>query len=586
MNIKNIRIKISAVLIGLSSIAASAVDKRPNIVFILADDLGYSDMVFNQHPDAGVDDIITPNIDQLASDGTIFTSAYAVHPFCGPSRAGLMTGRYPHVIGSQFNMACYTEDGIDVNETFVSKTLHDAGYFTGIMGKWHLGETPEYHPNSRGFDEFYGFLGGGHRYFSDDFEKVATFEKSLPKKDTYDYNDPLKYNRDYAEELAGNQYLTDVLTNEGVKFLNKAKVKEQPFFLWMSYNAPHTWLEAKDSDIKELKAAPYNLKFRDKKRVTYSAMIYALDKQVKVLVDELKALGQYENTLIVFMSDNGGKGPSPVVAHAPNYPLKGKKGDVHEGGYRVPMFMHWPKGMVNAPTKYDYVVSGLDLYPTFAKLANAKLPKGKILDGKDIMKSVLKNTDVREDESLFALRVNSPSNRVAARKGQWKAKTEGDGKWELYDLSNDLKEEHPISNNQAKLDELIADAKAWTTTHVTPRWFDDEKRYGFEKKWDETSMPNWKRTFPVASSLWQDETLQLHVFAQDGMLNVEIASVLSDKVDVAIFNTQGQVVEVFTGLDVDSPNTFSMVSSENLIQGNYILKVKSGEQLFSTSFVM
>lgn len=498
---KTINILITALTLFSCSLAAA--DKRPNIVFVLCDDLGYSDIGFNQSEESNIKDIVSPNIDKLAHDGTIFTSAYSVHPFCGPSRAGIMTGRYPHEIGSQFNLAFFTEYGIDKEETYFSEVLQDAGYYTGIMGKWHLGEVEGYRPTERGFDEFYGFLGGGHLYWSNRLKTVeqsehimATYPHDITKNGSYDsYKLAMVRDTTFVPLSDEKDYMTDMLTDEGIAFVDRAQQEDKPFFLFMSYNAPHTPLVAKDEDIAALEAAPFNLKFRTKKRATYSAMIYALDKQVEVLVDALKERGVYDNTMIVFMSDNGGKGPDDIQGRQ-NSPLRGRKGDVYEGGNRVPMFIHWPASYKKPPKEYHNVVSGLDLYPTFVKLAKAKLPKDEILRGKDIVPYVLNNTDARGDEPFFALRVNSPNNWVSARKGPWKALSVKSGEWQLYNIEDDMSEDNPIDSEPAILDELIKEAAYWTQSHIDPVWFDSPNTYNFEDQWNKAGMPAWERTFP------------------------------------------------------------------------------------------
>ena len=189
---------------------------RPNIILILMDDLGYADVGFM--PDAA-SDIHTPNIDALAADGTIFTSAYVSHPFCGPSRTSIMTGRMPHTIGAQYNLAAFSGNGIATTEKFISKVLNEVGYYTGIIGKWHLGEGFEYHPNNRGFDYFYGFLGGGHEYFSNTWLNHSTYNPSNYPVGNYagDYKRPMMENNTYV--ATGNGlYSTDVLTDAGVDF--------------------------------------------------------------------------------------------------------------------------------------------------------------------------------------------------------------------------------------------------------------------------------------------------------------------------------------------------------------------------------
>lgn len=499
--IKTITLLIAA--LSLFSCSETETPERPNIVFVLCDDLGYSDVGFTQTEESNIKDIVTPNMDRLAEDGTIFSSAYAVHPFCGPSRAGILTGCYPHEYGSQFNLAFFVEHGIDQSETFFPELLQDAGYYTGIMGKWHLGETKGYRPTERGFDEFYGWLGGGHLYWTDQLKSVEesaemmrTYPHDSTKNGSYDsYKVAMVRDTSLVPVPEENTYMTDLLTSEGINFIDNAQKADKPFFLFMSYNAPHTPLVAKDEDVAALKAAPYNIDFRTKKRAIYSAMIYAVDKQMQVLVDALKERGVYENTLIVFMSDNGGKGPDELDGRK-NSPLRGRKGDVFEGGNRVPMFMHWPAGMKSAPKVYENVVSGLDLYPTFVNLAQAKIPEDEVIRGANIIPHVLNNTDARGEEPYFALRVHSPDNWVSARRGDWKALSVKRGEWQLYNITNDIGENSPILTEPEILEDLKKEAAEWAKTHQMPAWYDSYVTYNFEKLWKANSMPAWDETFP------------------------------------------------------------------------------------------
>ncbi len=257
-------------------------EERPNILFILCDDLGYSDVGFN-----GGKDVKTPSLDALAANGAMFTSAYVAHPFCGPSRAAIMTGRYPHLIGAQFNlprtgMRGYHTKGVPTEEPFLSKILQDAGYYTGIVGKWHLGHATEFHPNNRGFDDFYGFLGGGHNYFPAQYQ--AAFGRELKKgtkaKDVWNYLTPLEHNGKAVKET---EYLTDAFSREAIRFVNEAAKKDSPFFLYLAYNAPHSPLEAKEEDLAKF------AHIEDKKRRTFAAMVYAVDRGVGQIVKTLKS---------------------------------------------------------------------------------------------------------------------------------------------------------------------------------------------------------------------------------------------------------------------------------------------------------
>ncbi|AWB68861.1 sulfatase [Saccharobesus litoralis] len=464
------------------SLVHAAEAPRPNILFILTDDQGYADVGFNGSPD-----IITPNLDKLAENGTIFTSAYVVHPFCGPSRAGLMTGRYPHKFGSQFNLPSkYGMSGglgIDVKETFISKVLQDAGYYTGAIGKWHLGETAEFHPNNRGFDEFYGFLNGGHVYFPEKFQKVWKQGRERGQYHSiWHYMKPLEYN---GQDVQENEYVTDGLSREAVKFIEKAGKKDEPFFLYLAYNAPHTPLEAKEEDM----AMFPNIK--DKKRKTYAGMVYAVDRGVKRIVQSLKDTGQYDNTMIVFLSDNGGRPDQG----ANNYPLQEGKGSVLEGGYRTPMFIHWPKGL-HGGNKYKHPVSALDFYPTFANLAGAKVPEHKKLDGKDIWPAVVRNKSARAGENIYVMRHWAGKSDVAVRRDNIKAVKLKHGAWQMYDVDNDPGEtQNIVEQNRFLLQELVAEFEIWSWTNVQPQWF---YTHNEGATWRKHGMPRFDQTFKIA----------------------------------------------------------------------------------------
>ncbi|WP_448248450.1 sulfatase-like hydrolase/transferase [Thalassotalea agariperforans] len=454
---------------------------RPNILFILADDLGHGDVGFN-----GAKDIVTPALDDLAKNGTVFTSAYAAHPFCGPSRAGLLTGRYPHNIGSQFNLPTSDRSGglgIPTSETYFSKVLQESGYYTGAIGKWHLGEEQQFHPNNRGFDEFYGFLNGGHNYFPEQFKPAyeAQRKKGLNHA-IFHYLRPLEHN---GKEVDEKEYITDGLSREASNFIEKAgENKQQPFFLYLAYNAPHSPMEAKEEDM----AMFPNIK--DKKRKVYAGMVYALDRGVKRVVETLKRTGQYENTLIVFLSDNGGK---PSLG-ASNAPLKGHKGDVYEGGYRSPMFLHWPAKIAAGKT-FEYPVSALDFYPTLVSLAGAKVPTNKVLDGKNIWPNIIAGSNPRQGEMLYTMRHRLGFSQASARRDNFKIVHDTKNGWKLYDIEKDIGEKNDISSKHPNVvREMVAAMDIWAWGHTEPLWFHIHKE-GFD--WREHSMPRFHQDFKI-----------------------------------------------------------------------------------------
>ncbi|MDI1315635.1 sulfatase-like hydrolase/transferase [Prosthecobacter sp.] len=474
---------LSTILLGLLAYAVNlAAAERPNILVILCDDLGYADVGFN-----GAKDITTPHLDTLAKNGTIFTSAYVCHPFCGPSRMGFVSGRYPHNYGGQYNlpnggkgMAQYNKEGIPVSETLISTVLQDAGYHTGLLGKWHMGLEPQFHPNARGFDDFYGFLGGGHMYFPEKYVPIYERQSKSGKGEINEYVVPLQRN---GTEVKETEYLTDALSREASRFVTESAATKKPFFLYLAYNAPHTPLEAKAEDLAKFAS------IQDPKRRTYAAMVYAVDRGVGQIVKTLKSTGTLDNTLIVFFSDNGGQ----LGDGANNAPLKGGKGDCFEGGYRVPMFFHWPK-VVPAGQKFEHPVSSLDFYPTFTQLAGASIPSGKQLDGKDIWADFLAQRSPHQGQMIYALRHRDGFNNVGARQDQWKLSLSGrNGQWALFDLNADIAEEHDVSGQHAqRVKDMVSKTEQWSRTCVEPKWFDSQQA---AEKWKETGMPHYDETF-------------------------------------------------------------------------------------------
>lgn len=470
-------------LVFISVVSVAFADApRPNIIVILCDDLGYADVGFN-----GAKDIKTAELDRLAASGTIFSSAYVAHPFCGPSRMGLMAGRYPHEFGAPFNLPnsglgieSYNQEGIDVNEVLISTVLQDAGYFTGAIGKWHMGWEPQFHPNNRGFDDYYGFLGGGHQYFPEKFKPAYERQKKRGVKWINDYLLPLEHN---GVEVDEKEYITDALSREAVRFVTQAAEKEEPFFLYLAYNAPHSPLEATEEDLKLYSHID------DKKRRTYAAMVHAVDRGVGELVASLKETGEYEDTLIVFFSDNGGK----ESLGADNGPLRNGKGSVAEGGFRVPMFFHWPEKVPEVV--YPHPVSALDFYPTFASLAGASIPEGKKLDGKNIWEDLLAGRNPRADEMIMAVRHRLGYSDVGARQDQWKLRREGTGPWQFFNVEDDIGENKDLSSDHPHLmRSMISEVEAWSKSHTDPRFFYTEEE---GEQWEAKSMPRYDETFAL-----------------------------------------------------------------------------------------
>ncbi|QBG45938.1 sulfatase [Verrucomicrobia bacterium S94] len=469
---------------------------RPNILLILADDLGYADVGFN-HPYSGPNknnayngtaQVSTPELDRLAGAGAVFTSAYVVHPFCGPSRMGLFSGRYPHDFGGPFNLpddnsGYYSDQGISTNEVLLSSMLQEAGYYTGLMGKWHLGQDSEYHPNNRGFDEFYGFLGGGIVYW-------GPYQAG-----GWDYLRYPQYNGVADTSLGSDDHITDVLTGKGIDFIEQAAATEDPFFLVMSYNAPHSIMVDGRNDRDQAKAEDLAVfaDVPDRYRRNLLGLIRGMDRCVGQLVQTLKNTGQYDNTLIVFLSDNGGRFDQ-VGGWGDNGVLRGRKGDVTEGGFRVPMFMHWPN-MIPAGVTYDFPVTALDFYPTFARLAETEVPAGQEVAGKDLWNALMVAEDARPGEPIYTVTYSTTAASVGIRQDQWKALKLGNNNWVLYDVVNDISETIDISEaNTVILSNLVSEGESWSSSHVQPLWWNNPSQ---ETDWKNNGMPHYETVFTL-----------------------------------------------------------------------------------------
>ncbi|MCM2678971.1 sulfatase family protein [Echinimonas agarilytica] len=379
-----------AVMGYLSSFVACAEEnERPNIVLILADDLGYNDVGFT-----GETEIQTPNIDQLASDGIIFKNGYVTHPYCGPSRAGLLTGRYQARFGMENNVSYAPDDkymGLPVTETTFPKRLQVAGYETAVFGKWHLGGAPHFQPNNRGFDYFYGFLDGGHNY--------------MPGEATVGgggYLLPLMRNKGVAEF---DEYLTTALSNDAARYIQQTS--DKPFFMYMSYNAPHAPLQAPQSYIDKYSH------IENKQRRIYAAMVDAMDDGIGTLINALKEAGKFDNTLIFFLSDNGGVYPEewlPTFSWADNTPFRRGKVALLEGGVHVPFIAHWPNKIKRGQT-FEGLVSSLDIAATSVALAGAR---NGDLDGVDLVPYVTGQKRGSPHHALF-WRLEEAANIYAVR---------------------------------------------------------------------------------------------------------------------------------------------------------------------------
>ncbi len=451
---------IGVFLFLVSQVLLCAQDRgdQPNIVLIVADDLGYGELGCQGNPQ-----IPTPHIDSIAREGVRFTNAYVTAPYCSASRAGFLTGRFQTRFGYEFNpVGAHNEDpsaGLPPGEETLGDVLKGAGYATGLIGKWHLGGTAKYFPQRRGFDEFFGFLHEGHFYKPPPWEGTTTMlrRKVLPggksegrwissdgkivqtahmghNEPEYDANNPVYRGGTPIEE---HEYFTDALTRESVDFIGRNK--DQPFFLYLAYNAVHSPLQGADAYMEKF------AHIEDVQRRIFAAMLSNLDDSVGEVLDKLETEGLDENTLIFFISDNGG--PTKELTSS-NLPLRGGKGEIFEGGIRIPFLARW-KGKLPAGKVYDKPVISLDIYGTAAALARAPLPEGRKIDGVNLMPYLMgKKAESEFPHEILFWRM---AKRTAIRVGDWKLlKNPGRNRsadWQLYNLSKDISEESDLAKS-------------------------------------------------------------------------------------------------------------------------------------------
>lgn len=435
---------------GLFPLAAAAADPppRPNVIIIVADDMGWADLGCY-----GGRDVQTPHLDRLAAQGVRCTSGYVTHSFCSPTRAGLLTGRYQQRFGHENNPPFRPDDpqvGLAVAEKTLPELLRPAGYVSGAIGKWHLGAHPNFHPQRRGFDEFFGFLGGGHRYFLDTLaEQLAEVQaRKQPNPEAISYCVPLERN---GTPVEARGYLTDALSAEAAAFIDRHA--QQPFLLYLAYNAPHTPLEAPPERLARFADVA------DADRRTFCAMMSAVDDGVGRVVEALDRNRLRERTLVCFLSDNGGQ----TEHGASNGPLRGRKGMTYEGGVRVPLLAVWP-GTLPAGT-YDRPVSSLDLLPTAVALAGATLPSDRTYDGVNLLPYLTGQRTDAPHETLYWRR----DEQIGVRHGDWKLVRVGTRPAELYDLANDVGETRDVAAKHPEtVARLTALYDAWRRDHIPP----------------------------------------------------------------------------------------------------------------------
>jgi arylsulfatase A-like enzyme len=436
-------------------ICHSSFSAPPNILLFLADDLGYADIGVN-----GCKDIPTPNIDSIANNGVRFTDGYAAHPVCSPSRAALMSGMYQHRFGFEHNSGperyASPDFGMPREIPSLAEKLKAAGYATGMMGKWHIGFKEGLRPHERGFDEHFGFLSGARSYYPDN-----------PRE-----NDPIV--RNGVPVQGEKDYLTDAFAREAVSFIDRSK--EKPWFVYFAFNAVHSPLEATEA---------YEARFphiTDKKRKTYAGMLSALDDAVGRVLKKVRELGQEENTLVMFYSDNGG--PTAETSSR-NDPLRGFKGQMYEGGIRVPFVMQW-KGQIPAGQTFTQPVMGFDCHATALAAANPRNTDTPVrsgmadksvrltLDGINLLPHLLGEKTTPPHEFLCW----RAGEQKAVRMGDWKlVQTPRDAAAQLYNLRTDLSETTDLATKEAaKFAELSAKFAEWERGTIPAKWVRQDQR--------------------------------------------------------------------------------------------------------------
>tara|TARA_Y100000758_G_scaffold16397_1_gene11607 strand:- start:2046 stop:3461 length:1416 start_codon:yes stop_codon:yes gene_type:complete len=437
----------------------------PNVIVIISDDQGYADVGFH-----GSKEIFTPNIDRIANNGVIFSEGYVSYAVCSPSRAGLITGKYQNRFGYTRNILLAPKDstmGLPLTEQTLPDVLGKANYKTKAIGKWHLGAHESLVPERRGFDEFFGFIIGGHRYFPEDLT-INDLTEARRQMDGY-----ITRIYDNGNRIDTKKYLTEELSDNAVKFIEDNS--DNPFFLYLSYNAPHTPLQATERDLER------NMHIEVEKRRTYAAMVSSMDDGIGLILDKLEEKKITDNTIVIFFSDNGGV---EWYNFSDNGVLRGIKGDFFEGGIRVPFTMQWPKKIKPGIT-YDKPIIALDVFATVASAASAEKYIKNDIDGVDLLPYLTgdkfglpheylywqnpdKDIDVVRDERYKYLRIKNDEY--------------------IFDLKNDISEETNIINSSKPIyDRLKSQFKEWEKGMIDPVFMD----LGMGKEYNKLNPDRW-----------------------------------------------------------------------------------------------
>lgn len=470
--------------------ADSALDrkKKPNVILVVVDDLGYNDLTLGG---GGVADgsVPTPHINRIAQEGVDFSTSYSGNATCAPSRAAIMTGRYPTRFGFEFtpvpkqfmqvigkqtqsgqlhpsiyhanreaDLIPYEAQGLPQSEITIAKLLQGAGYRTLHVGKWHLGDAPQFRSNAHGFDEALSFMHGGSMYLPQDDPQVVNAKQAFDVIDRFIWAaHPFGIRFNDSAVFKPKRYVTDYLTDEAIKAI--AANKHQPFFLYLAYTAPHTPLQATREDYDAL------AHIQDHTLRVYAAMIRSLDRNIGRLLQSLKDQGVDDDTLVLFTSDNGGA--HYVGLDKLNSPYRGWKATFFEGGIRVPLFMRWPARLPQGATLSE-PVSHFDIFATTAAAAGVAQPADRPMDGVNLLPFIDKQASGRPHQTLHW----RTDTYRAVRDHDWKLQVSQNPRkdW-LFNLASDPQERHNLAATQPQqVQTLTQKMEAFHATQVKPMW--------------------------------------------------------------------------------------------------------------------
>ena len=437
----------AALALSKTGVGAETVGGKPNVLVILADDLGYGDL-----SSYGATDLKSPNIDKLIAAGMRFDNFYANCPVCSPTRAALLTGRYPDLVGVPGVIRTHVADNwghLLPQAVLLPQVLKRAGYHTALVGKWHLGLASPNTPNERGFDHFHGFLGD----MMDDYYSHRR----------HGFN----YMRLNDKEIAPEGHATDLFTQWAIDYLReRSPKKEQPFFLYLAYNAPHAPIQPPSEWLQRVRQRESGI---DERRAKLVALIEHLDAGVGKVMEVLKETGLGDNTLVIFTSDNGGQ----LSTGATNGPLRAGKGDMYEGGIRVPMCAAWP-GRIPPGSRSDRVALTMDLFPTLCEAAGVRIEHP--IDGGSILPTLTGKPQGQNDRILFWVRREGGAQYggrayYAARQGDYKLLQNGPFEpMELYNLKDDPQEQKPLGRKHPMYNKLFAALQGHITQAGAVPW--------------------------------------------------------------------------------------------------------------------